>query len=340
VTRALTLATALALAAGCADSHGLHGDGGSDGGEPCGPVTCGPGTVCCNASCGLCARPGEGCADSRCVDVGGACIVQDARGEGLCGAILGVAWRGYGCQTIGGCSCVGADCGAIYETVEACVAANPGCPRYCGGWGGGECLATEFCDYPDGTWCGGDDSQGECRPLPTECPDPGGIPVCGCDGNDYLTECSAHLVGVDVMHLGSCEGPPVVSFRSARMYGECGIAGGVLSHVVLADTVPSCRAELASYLDVTILRNLDFLSAPTTFDLSPTSADGRAMLCEEGFAGVTCVPASGTFTVHRYVSSMGASFDYDLTSEDGRRVAATRLELSGLFCPFVNPGCR
>ena len=30
-------------------------------GEPCGPVTCAAGLVCCNESCGICTEPGGGC---------------------------------------------------------------------------------------------------------------------------------------------------------------------------------------------------------------------------------------------------------------------------------------
>lgn len=340
--RRAALALALSLVSGCPDSHDFTTDARIDAPPigACGPVVCPTGTFCCNASCGICVPPGGGCIELACVDAGGACAPQDARPEGPCEAELGVMWTGWGCRTISGCTCVGADCGSLYESVDACVAAHPSCPRSCGGWGGEVCLAGELCDYPEGSFCGGDDSTGVCVPRPTECPEPGGVPVCGCDGRDYLTECTAHLSGVDVLRLGECERPPVESFRSARMYGECGIAGGLLSHVVLADVVPSCTAELPRYLDVTLLRNLDLLPGPTTFDLGPGSVEGRATLCDDGVAGLACVPAHGTFTVHHYATGDGARFDYDLTADDGRRVAASDLDLRGQFCPFVDPGCR
>ena len=61
----LTLATA-----GCYGEVHLGGtDGGvadGGGGEPCGPVTCGAGTVCCNSSCGICTGPGEACPAIAC----------------------------------------------------------------------------------------------------------------------------------------------------------------------------------------------------------------------------------------------------------------------------------
>ena len=37
-------------------------------GEACGKVTCGAGQVCCNASCGICTAPNEGCVALACTD--------------------------------------------------------------------------------------------------------------------------------------------------------------------------------------------------------------------------------------------------------------------------------
>jgi hypothetical protein len=34
--------------------------------EACGPASCGAGTYCCNASCGICAPVGEGCTQELC----------------------------------------------------------------------------------------------------------------------------------------------------------------------------------------------------------------------------------------------------------------------------------
>jgi hypothetical protein len=137
-------------------------------------------------------------------------MAQDARGEGPCAAFLGYAWIGNGCAGISGCSCVGTDCDALFDTDEACAAAYPTCPRNCGGltpFGSPGCLGTEFCDYPTSSFCGGDDSQGLCTLRPLDCPEPGGVPVCGCDGTDYLTECSANLAGTDAARFGSCAPP-------------------------------------------------------------------------------------------------------------------------------------
>src|SRR5690242_19808129 len=126
---AIAMTLSLAAIAGCANSHEGEGDAGGsthpdvgpilvlDTGAPtpCGPTTCAVGRVCCNASCGICTAPGEGCIDLDCADAGPA-------------------------------------------------------PQVCGGFGGLPCAPTEYCDYPAGSACGGDDSTGLCRPRPTACP--------------------------------------------------------------------------------------------------------------------------------------------------------------------------
>lgn len=57
------------------------------------------------------------------------CLPQDARPEGPCAAELpGVVWNGAGCVPLGsGCSCAGADCGRLYETVADCVRDRRAC---------------------------------------------------------------------------------------------------------------------------------------------------------------------------------------------------------------------
>lgn len=56
------------------------------------------------------------------------CAPQDAVADGLCDLPLGVVWNGKTCEPVSGCTCKGADCGAIKTTVEACVAAHETCP--------------------------------------------------------------------------------------------------------------------------------------------------------------------------------------------------------------------
>jgi hypothetical protein len=92
--------------------------------EHCGRELCGPGTTCCNASCGTCVGPGEDCVAVECAPD---CSPQDARSGGRCAASAGWAWDGEACREIA-CRCEGSDCDAVYPTLEACNAYFSACP--------------------------------------------------------------------------------------------------------------------------------------------------------------------------------------------------------------------
>ncbi len=193
-SRMMNVAMLAMLAVGCSSSHGLDGDAGS--GEACGPVVCSPGTECCNASCGICVAPGEGCPAIACVD-GGSPIVC---GGTTCGA---------GEQCCPGCGPGELLCttggGPCPDIVCPPPPLDGGAPRACGGFPGAPCGPNEICDYPDGSYCGGDDSTGVCIPRPDSCPEPTCRPVCGCDGNTYCGDCEAHAAGTDVLREGACD---------------------------------------------------------------------------------------------------------------------------------------
>lgn len=72
----------------------------------------------------------------------------------------------------------------------------------CGDPGNIPCGPGEFCQLPDRCQ---PDTQGICIPAPTSCDDEY-FPICGCDGNDYPNQCSAHLAGVQVDFFGFCDG--------------------------------------------------------------------------------------------------------------------------------------
>jgi hypothetical protein len=63
------------------------------------------------------------------IEVPPSCGPMDAHAEGPCAAIVpGIAWNGEHCVPLGsGCSCAGTDCGAVYDTFEACVTARRTC---------------------------------------------------------------------------------------------------------------------------------------------------------------------------------------------------------------------
>jgi len=77
------------------------------------------------------------------------------------------------------------------------------CKTACGGFEGLECEAAEWCDFPEGSICGGADEFGVCRPRPEVCTEEF-APVCGCDARTYSNECNARSEGVDIASVGEC----------------------------------------------------------------------------------------------------------------------------------------
>jgi hypothetical protein len=55
------------------------------------------------------------------------CEAQAAESEGPCLLGLGYKWDGQRCVTLGGCRCVGPDCGELFGSEEACASAHAQC---------------------------------------------------------------------------------------------------------------------------------------------------------------------------------------------------------------------
>lgn len=90
----------------------------------------------------------------------------------------------------------------------------------CGGFGGGQCAADEFCDFVQNT-CGFSDESGTCKKRPVGgCPELFD-PVCGCDGTIHSSICDAQTQGVDLDVTGTC---PVTPGNFACGARECTIA--------------------------------------------------------------------------------------------------------------------
>ncbi len=86
--------------------------GASDAGDAvvCGDRTCPAGEYCCNASCGICAAPGDGCITLECVDAGPGPGVD--AGPPVCGTIAGyICGPDEYCDYGGDATCGGDDGG-------------------------------------------------------------------------------------------------------------------------------------------------------------------------------------------------------------------------------------
>lgn len=155
----------LASLAGCSASHMIGEDAGT---TACGPTSCAPGLECCNASCGICAAPGEMCPRIACVDAGSsrACGADTCGGAERCcpGCTSGESFCFVGECPLLGCppppGCESCDLG------ERCCPSCPGSPPIC--VGGTVCPEVD-CPVPPPPGCE------SCAP---------GAPCCaGCEGS-------------------------------------------------------------------------------------------------------------------------------------------------------------
>jgi hypothetical protein len=130
----------------------------------------------------------------------------------------GICWSD---EPLGTCQIAYDACTTLYDPVCGCDFqgySNDGCaavarvsilhrgdcgPPPCGGYLGLSCGAGEYCEVTAGP-C--DVYFGACAAAPAECPDLC-APVCGCDGFDYASECSANLAGTGAKHSASCDSP-------------------------------------------------------------------------------------------------------------------------------------
>ncbi|MEZ4254305.1 MAG: Kazal-type serine protease inhibitor family protein [Polyangiales bacterium] len=106
------------------------------------------------------------------------------------------------------------------ECDDFCVSPDPDCGASCGGLIGLACDPDEFCDFPDGAFCGAADQLGLCRVIPDVC-DQQYDPVCGCDDQTYSNACTANAAAISVAYAGACEGDDGTVACGARLGNTC-----------------------------------------------------------------------------------------------------------------------
>ncbi len=150
----------------------------------CGDTPCADGDLCCplcpdQAAC----FPGPSCPDVDLIcPAPPSCAPMAARGVGPCLLLLGVAWNGRNCVSVGGCECEGSDCGRLYRDLRTCEAENFGCPgcatsrdcapgAYCDGCAHGSCPACDDCVADCQPTACRTEERPTCRALRPECQD-------------------------------------------------------------------------------------------------------------------------------------------------------------------------
>lgn len=294
VERALAVVFSCAAVLGCTTvtrlgSHDAAPSVDAAESTPCGPTTCDPGTICCNASCGICTTPGMTCIDIPCTDGGGSsCGGDDATltSEGACSTTL-YRWTGTDCEALMGCTCSGRDCERLRSTAADCYEEHSECWLHdCRTDGSIPCRAGHFCEVLACT-----DSSGSCARSPAACTDVLEPVVCGCDGRPYAGTCAARQSAVS--HDGSedcglCE--PAV----ATIAGGCSLALGYVWDGGQCALVRGCSCTGECDRLYTTLADCTTSRAPClTFACGSLRCRRWDEVCVQAPAGERCDPLPG-----------------------------------------------
>lgn len=171
--------------------------------------------------------------------------------------------------SIGECNMICPDAGAVSDAAVdsaldsghlaqdaggACTASGPSCgaglycawqDKRCGARAQGTCAATTACNANSGT-------------------------VCGCDGNNYASECEAARAGVDVSSTATCT-PPAGTFRCGWSYCQHG--------------TQYCSAEVGGAVDSPGVYTCVALPAACSTTPSCACVSGTAATCSQSAAG-------------------------------------------------------
>jgi hypothetical protein len=159
---------------------------------------CSPTPSGCGGSSGVSCPSGQFCkyADGMCPAPGatGSCSSIPSGCPDIYAPVCGCDGKTYG----NSCDAASAKMSIAYKGPCADTPSSS-----CGGFTGAVCPSSMYCDYPAGSYCGGDDSTGTCRARPTSCSKEW-KPVCGCNRVTYGNACQAAMAGQDVYRDGTC----------------------------------------------------------------------------------------------------------------------------------------
>lgn len=227
---------------GSAGTSGTAGSGqagsgtaGTSGGQ------CKPGeTRSVGDGCNTCICNPDGGWSCTLMDCTGPCMPQDASGEGECAMFIGYVWSGQACVGIGGCGCVGKDCGSVYTGIEACLEAHKQCTS------GTECKSTDDCPQVDtpcttnvcvGGKCQLTQTPGcgiECKPGETKIA-PDGCNTCTCNDDGTWGGCTEIACNQKCETIADCAPtPPDLCSKVACENNLC-----------VYSTVPGCGTPCA-----------------------------------------------------------------------------------------------
>ena len=135
------------------------------------------------------------------------------------------------------------------------------------------------------------------------------------------------------------DGPCDPAFRTTSVYASCGPADGPAWAFTLTRGAIACEAEPTDgSVRFEIWHDLNTAPSARAYELREDfSGDGQARICTGGI-GAPCVAATGTVTVHFFVTSDTTNFDYDLRTADGRRFVQSNVE-GATWCRVLGPGC-
>jgi len=132
---------------------------------------------------------------------------SDARVAGSGGNPAGGGSESGGAPAAGGSTRIGGNTGAGGGAGGGISSGGTGSAgKICGGFAGANCAASEFCEFQAGL-CTADDATGNCAVKPTGACPAIDLPVCGCDGKTYGSDCERRFAGVSKRAEGACATP-------------------------------------------------------------------------------------------------------------------------------------